>query len=135
MQVIFCCLCQMSNLFYIYSLLCITYHIVTFDCQEQFIPIKCKLCGCVSCLLSPAVQFLLELTLLDAVYAFSLQLPIFIDPTSYRDSNLKSSAEHTVFLHQLWTITKITINRLLPRSRSGFPDCGPLPLSLRSPRL
>lgn len=45
---------------------CIIYHIIAFDCQEQFTPaVKCKLCGEVSRLLQPAVRFFfLELTLL-----------------------------------------------------------------------
>ena len=77
-----------------YLTACITYHIITFDCQEQFIPaVKCIGYH----LFPPAVQFLSELPLLDTVYAFSLQLPIFNDPKTYRNSNLESSATHSVF--------------------------------------
>ncbi len=84
--------CVRGQIFYL--TVCIIYHIITFDCQEQFTPaVKCKLCGWVSRRLPPAVQFLLELALLDAVYAFSSQLPI----SSYRNIHLESSATHSVF--------------------------------------
>lgn len=85
--------------------------------------------------LPPAVHCLFRLTLLDAVYAFLIAPAHFQWPPHATENCYLKSCATLPDLHQLRTITKITINRLLSRSRSEIPDCQSLPPSPYSPRL